>query len=309
MRCVRTICHQFLAISLTHLLNKTLPWDRSVRQSCSRLILTFCANSELVDMWKVLCGEETILRKVFTKILDVLTLSLPYQEKNKNNKIIRLPTETPQSVSPPLRHVHCTVTPSLPGHQSHCCALQCRGNGPHCQRILSKGFCRSAPEIRRQLDHRHGSKVFVSHMLKVRWDDILQLHFMLWLSVCSVAIDAMQQFLKSTESSMMLQVLEDQNAWSLFEKEDTSPHGVLHMARALAAEHFDLIQNCVDELSSSLTSIYDAHRITVVAFYSEVCSRHVAKILDADLRIHSLCFDSWCALYKRRERILWRSRS
>jgi hypothetical protein len=86
-----------------------------------------------------------------------------------------------------------------------------------------------------------------------------------------VAVDAMQQFLKSSECPMMLQVLEDQNAWPLFDKEDTSPHGVLHVARALAAEHFDLVQNCVDDLSSSLTSIYDAQRITVVAFYSEVC--------------------------------------
>lgn len=69
---------------------------------------------------------------------------------------------------------------------------------------------------------------------------------------------------------MMLQLLEDQNAWTLFEREDTSPHGVLHIARTLATEHFDLVQNCVDDLSSSLTSVYDAHRITVVAFYSEV---------------------------------------
>lgn len=28
MRCVRTICHQYLGASLTHLLNKPLPWDR-----------------------------------------------------------------------------------------------------------------------------------------------------------------------------------------------------------------------------------------------------------------------------------------
>lgn len=69
---------------------------------------------------------------------------------------------------------------------------------------------------------------------------------------------------------MMVQILDEQNAWTLFEKEDACPHGVLHIARALAAEHFELVKNCVDDLSSSLTSIYDAHRITVVAFYSEV---------------------------------------
>lgn len=88
----------------------------------------------------------------------------------------------------------------------------------------------------------------------------------------------MQQFLKSAESPEMLRTLEEQNVWSLFEKEDTCPHGILHIARALAAEHFDLLQGCVDDISSSLTSIYDANRITVVAFYSEVCN-HIALVL------------------------------
>lgn len=69
---------------------------------------------------------------------------------------------------------------------------------------------------------------------------------------------------------MMVQLLEEQNVWSLFAREDTCPHGVLHITRALAAEHFDLLQSCVDDFSSSLTSVYDAHRTTVVAFYSEV---------------------------------------
>lgn len=107
--------------------------------------------------------------------------------------------------------------------------------------------------------------------------------------LCSVAVDAMQQFLKSSESTVMVQMLEDQNAWSLFDKEDTCPHGVLHIARALAAEHFNSVQNCVDDLSSSLTSIYDSHRITVVAFYSEVC---LCIIKDASVM---RCDCSWCA--------------
>lgn len=104
-------------------------------------------------------------------------------------------------------------------------------------------------------------------------------------------MDAMQQFLKSTESPMMLQLMEDQNVWPLFEKEDTSPHGVLHIARALAAEHFDLVQSCVDDLSSSLTSIYDAHRITVVAFYSEVSGRQCVRWIFICLPSHH----SWYA--------------
>lgn len=52
-------------------------------------------------MWQVLCGEESVLRRVFSQLLEVLTLTLPYQEKHKGNKVLRYPTETPQTVSPP----------------------------------------------------------------------------------------------------------------------------------------------------------------------------------------------------------------
>lgn len=59
--------------------------------------IVFC--SELIDMWQVLCSDEAVLNKVFTQLLEVLTLSLPYQEKTKGNKVIRYPTDLPQSVS------------------------------------------------------------------------------------------------------------------------------------------------------------------------------------------------------------------
>jgi len=71
---------------------------------------------------------------------------------------------------------------------------------------------------------------------------------------------------------MMVQQLEEQNVSSMFLKEDTCPHGMLNLARLLAAERFEEVSNCVEELCPSLTSIYDAHRLTVVAFYSEVRS-------------------------------------
>ncbi len=73
-----------------------------------------------------------------------------------------------------------------------------------------------------------------------------------------------------TECVGMLQMMDEQNVWPMFHKEDTCPHGMLNLARFLAAEKFEEVLNCVEELCPSLTSIYDAHRLTVVAFYSEV---------------------------------------
>ena len=45
---------------------------------------------------------------------------------------------------------------------------------------------------------------------------------------------------------------------------------IIFLCRALGAEYPNLVQPTVDVLSSFLTSIYDPHRIAVVAFYSEV---------------------------------------
>lgn len=56
----------------------------------------------------------------------------------------------------------------------------------------------------------------------------------------------------------------------MFEEGSTYPHAMLYAARALADENFELVHMVVDTLSSSLNSIYDDHRITVVSFYSEV---------------------------------------
>ena len=98
----------------------------------------------------------------------------------------------------------------------------------------------------------------------------------MYVYVCpySVAIEALQKFLACTESSVMIERLEQQNSWTLLEKEETCAHGMLILARALAEEHWDLVQPTVETLGANLMSVYDSHRITVVAFYSEVLVFH-----------------------------------
>ena len=46
--------------------------------------------------------------------------------------------------------------------------------------------------------------------------------------------------------------------------------GELPSMQALAENHPSEVKKTVDALSSSLNSVYDQHRMTVVAFYSEV---------------------------------------
>ncbi len=91
-----------------------------------------------------------------------------------------------------------------------------------------------------------------------------------WYTPYSVATEALQKFLACTESLVMIERLEQQNCWTLLEKEETCAHGMLILARALAEEHWDLVQPTVETLGANLMSVYDSHRTTVVAFYSEV---------------------------------------
>ena len=75
----------------------------------------------------------------------------------------------------------------------------------------------------------------------------------------SVAIEALKAFLTHTESEVMLKFLEQNNAWTMLESEDTCPHGCLHLARYLTIKgtcsftctymyllkgHFSKLSNC-----------------------------------------------------------------
>ena len=50
-------------------------------------------------------------------------------------------------------------------------------------------------------------------------------------NICSLAVEAFKQFLTLTKSDILLKTLNLYSAWSLLEKEDTFPHGILHVTR------------------------------------------------------------------------------
>lgn len=50
-------------------------------------------------MWQVLVSDEATITQVFQHILEVLSFSLPYQEKRKGSTTVRLETDVPKAVS------------------------------------------------------------------------------------------------------------------------------------------------------------------------------------------------------------------
>jgi len=104
---------------------------RTCRFVCSRDRCVVNVAREFVNMWKVLAGEEGILQRVFAHLLEVLSLSLPYQERNKNGKVVRLPTDVPLSVSVSSLAISlsCQIAPPLapptscrPLRRCQCCS-------------------------------------------------------------------------------------------------------------------------------------------------------------------------------------------
>ncbi len=51
-----------------------------------------------VSMWQVFVGEGPLLEQVLTHLLEVVTLSLPYQEKIKSGKTLHVETTVPKAV-------------------------------------------------------------------------------------------------------------------------------------------------------------------------------------------------------------------
>ncbi|XP_011410499.2 PREDICTED: maestro heat-like repeat-containing protein family member 1 [Amphimedon queenslandica] len=224
LRCMRTLCHQYLQPVVTHLLNKPLPWD-----------------VELVSLWQVLTGDTQLMTNVIKHLLEVLVLTLPYQERSRT------------SATSGVASYQRTETP-IPKAATQ--ALAILFEGEECRDVSKELF----------------SKIFSILLLRVGVSACIEGDKKNPTDPSVIAILAMRKLLEHTESEVMITFLDQQSAWSLLEKEDTYPHGCLHLARALSSQYPELILPIVEDLSSSLSSIYDPQRITVVAFYSELIS-------------------------------------
>ena len=66
---------------------------------CVFSITLFLVSRQWVAMWQVFVGEGPLIEQVLTNLLEVLNLSLPYQEKIKGSKTLRVETAIPKAVS------------------------------------------------------------------------------------------------------------------------------------------------------------------------------------------------------------------
>ena len=58
----------------------------------------------MVAMWDVMTGNVQLMKNVFTHLLEVLSLILPYQVKPRGNSTVKVETPVPKAVSTIIVH-------------------------------------------------------------------------------------------------------------------------------------------------------------------------------------------------------------
>ena len=106
--------HRWIAIGLLTCIHIT-----------GRLIVTiavlFVVCRNLIAMWHILAGEPQLLKIVFSNLLEVLSLSLPYQEKAKGQgKTSRVETAIPKAVSRCVSSLSGIGHPTMSNYREYC---------------------------------------------------------------------------------------------------------------------------------------------------------------------------------------------
>ena len=63
------------------------------------LLLSHPLLSNLVELWQVLTGDVKLMKSVILHLLEVISLTLPYQEKARGSVMTKVETAVPKAVS------------------------------------------------------------------------------------------------------------------------------------------------------------------------------------------------------------------
>jgi hypothetical protein len=220
LRCVKTLALLFTIPCVSHLLNKSLPYDQVY-----------------VEMWQVLAADKQLVTDIFTHMLETLSLGLPYQEKPKGNsgETVKMETPIPKAITAALAVL-----------------LQVEEAKEAILPMYSKFMHYLLARIANSIDLKPADSKSKE------------------ASCISLAIEAFRVFLISTESEKITELLDATGSWALFEKLDTFPGAVMTVGRAFGSNYQHQMIKVVEDMSSSLSSVYENQRIMVVSFYAQL---------------------------------------
>lgn len=249
LRVFRTLASHHLVPVLTALLEFPLPYDQHV-----------------LDIWRTMAGESNLSLSIFDYVLDLSTRSLPYQEKpNPKNKkeTIRIATVQPVAIT-------CGLTEMFRSEETEDLVVE------HFPRLFamtvvrlgtSVGLVPPEPPQSSGKDKQKRPKV----------------------EPLGTALECIKELIVRCKYDTLMQLIEEEDCWKLFEEEKTFPDGVVLIARALCQAIPQQVPKVVEQLNPTLSSVYDAQRIVVAAFFAELIDQKCGgKVAVVEILMNSL---------------------
>ncbi|XP_077982268.1 maestro heat-like repeat-containing protein family member 1 [Glandiceps talaboti] len=275
LRSIRTLSSHHLPAILNALLNFPLPFDDHV-----------------VDCWKILSKDSQLIGNIFDQILDILSQSIPYDEKidQKTQKTLSR-SATPLSLtavsalSEVFKVEETEEAVNIYFHRLFSALLVYAG----CMAGTK------APKV--SADDRRDIK-----SSKDKKAPSIRVHVN--INPARSAGDALRQLFIRTKSEDLLAYLDQENTWVILEDENKYQDGMTIMAKAIAEHHPQKVSKIVSCLTAALSSLHDPQRIVAVSFFAELINQQCAgdislvemlmnnllgRLVDSSMVVRMLC--------------------
>lgn len=230
LRCFRTLATHHLVPLLKTLLDFPLPMDW-----------------DTVDIWKTLGGEPSLVPAVLDHLVNLLNVSLPYQEKvnPKDQTTTRTATVLAMSVTFAFHEIlwseEITELVSQQFPRLFACLL------------IRVGTCVDVkPPIVGKEKKEKGKSAELQPLKS--------------------ALATIKIFLIRSQSLELSEFLDSEGTWSLFEKPETFPEAVCSIARGVCKTQPQHVRELINTFTPVMLSAYDNQRVVVTAFFSELIS-------------------------------------
>ncbi|XP_064611998.1 maestro heat-like repeat-containing protein family member 1 [Liolophura sinensis] len=274
LRSIRTMSSHHLIPVLTSLLTFPLPFDDNV-----------------VEIWKILSQDPVLVSRMIEHILELLQRSLPYEEKPGDK-------ERPQRTAMPLPLAATSALTEI-------------FNCEETEEVVMKNFHR----LFAALILRIGSMINVKPPKGVQLDKKEEVNTKDKKSAnivreskkttpCSLAVVSFRALLVRAQSTDMIELLDKESVWQMFEDEDRYAEAMSILARAIATHHPEQVPQIIASLTSALSSLYEPQRAVVAAFFSEMINQKCAgdstlielvmnsllgRLVDSSQQVRKLC--------------------
>eukprot|EP00794_Sanderia_malayensis_P004075 gene4075-4629_t len=249
---IRTLASHHLILVLTTMLGFSLPFSQITK-----------------EFWQTLAKDNDLTQDTFDHLLDLLSRSPPFTEKDdpRERKSSRTATLIPMAVSSEQ-------------FSQATCALTEIFRVPETDEIVSRNF----PKLFSAMLLRIGSCVGVKPLSaeqKPKRKDSQMLPL-------SQAIECFKEYLARSNCQKLRTLIEDSNGWSLLEDEQIFTDGFEIIAKGLCEATPKSVNDIVSCLLQALQSSYDTQRVVAAATFAELINQRC----NGDMQLVELLMNS-----------------